>query len=301
MSISDTIQPLHLRRLALVYVRQSSPHQALMNQESLQLQYDLQHRAHAAGWDPSQVRIIDTDLGRTGSTAAGRQGFQELVALVNQEQVGIIFAYDVTRLARNCTDWYQLLDLCGFLACLVGDQDGIYDPATANGRLILGLKGLISELELHTLKARLTAGLLNKAKRGELALSLPVGLVRDSLSRVFKHPDQEVRSQLGLVFTTFLQIKSACQVVRRFNEHALLLPRKDRFGDLVWRQPTVPAILGVMKNPAYAGAFVYGRTRAVPRPRAPHQNVQKPLPIGEWKICHKDRYPAYIDWRTFEI
>lgn len=300
MSISDTIQPTHLRRLAIVYVRQSSPNQALMNQESLKLQYELQHRAHAAGWNPGQVRIIDTDLGRTGRTAEGRPGFQELVTLVNQEQVGIIFAYDVTRLARNCTDWYQLLDLCGFRSCLVGDQDGIYDPATVNGRLILGLKGLISELELHTLKARLTAGLLNKAQRGELALTLPVGLVRDPLDRVFKHPDQEVQSRLGLVFTTFLQVKAACQVVPFFNEHNLLLPRKDRFGDVVWRKPTVPAILSILKNPAYAGAFVYGRTRAVPRASTPHERVQKPLPMAEWKICHKDRYPAYIDWNTFE-
>jgi len=299
MSTSDTIQATHLRRLAIVYVRQSSPHQALMNQESLKLQYDLQHRAEAAGWSPSQIRVIDTDLGRTGRTATGRQGFQELVALVNQEQVGIIFAYDATRLARNCTDWYHLLDLCSFRTCLVGDQDGIYDPATVNGRLILGLKGLISELELHTLKARLTAGLLSKAQRGELALTLPAGLVRDPLGRVFKHPDQEVQHRLELVFTNFLQVKSACQVVRFFNEHDLLLPRKDRFGDIVWRRPTVPAILSVLKNPAYAGAFVYGRSRATPRVDAPHERVQKPLPLDQWKICHKDRYPPYIDWDTF--
>jgi DNA invertase Pin-like site-specific DNA recombinase len=299
MSISDTIPLLHLRRLALIYVRQSSPNQALANQESLQLQYDLQHRAAAAGWDRGLIRVIDTDLGRTGRTAQGRQGFAELVDLVNREQVGIIFAYDVTRLARNCTDWYQLLDLCGWRGCLVGDQDGIYDPATPNGRLILGLKGLISELELHTLKARLTAGLLNKARRGELALTLPIGLVRDALGRVLKHPHQEVQSRLELVFTTFLQVKAACQVVRFFNDHDLLLPRKDRFGDLVWRKPTVPAILAVLKNPAYAGAFVYGRTRAVPRANAPHERVQKPLPMDEWKICHRDKYPAYIDWDTF--
>src|SRR5262245_44003183 len=299
MSTSDTIQPTHLRRLAVVYVRQSSPNQALMNQESLKLQYDLRHRAHAAGGDPSQVRVIDTDLGRTGRTAEGRPGFQELVALVNQEQVGIIFAYDVTRLARNCTDWYHLLDLCGFRCCLVGDQDGVYDPATPNGRLILGLKGLISELELHTLKARLTAGLLNKAQRGELALTLPAGLVRDPLGRVFKHPDQEVQSRLELVFTTFVEVKAACQVVRFFNDHDLLLPRRDRFGDVVWRKPTGPAILSILKNPAYAGAFVYGRTRAAPRAGAPHEHVQKPLPIDQWKVCHKDRYPAYIDWGTF--
>jgi DNA invertase Pin-like site-specific DNA recombinase len=300
MSASEVIQPSHLERLALVYVRQSSPHQVLANQESLKLQYDLQHRARAAGWDPAQVRIIDADLGRTGRTAEGRLGFQEVVALVNQEQVGILFAYDVTRLARNCTDWYQLLDLCGYRRCLVGDQDGIYDPATPNGRLILGLKGLIAELELHTLRARLTAGLLNKAQRGELALALPVGLVRDTLGRVLKHPDQEVQHRLELVFTSFLHVKAACQVVRFFNDRELLLPRKGPCGDLVWRPPTVPAILGILKNPAYAGAFVYGRSRAVPRASAPHQRVQKPLPMDQWKVCHRDKYPAYIDWTTFE-
>lgn len=300
MSASEVIQPTHLERLALVYVRQSSPHQVLANQESLKLQYDLQHRACAAGWDPTQVRIIDADLGRTGRTAEGRRGFQEVVALVNQEQVGILFAYDVTRLARNCTDWYQLLDLCGYRRCLVGDQDGIYDSATPNGRLILGLKGLIAELELHTLRARLTAGLVNKAQRGELALTLPVGLVRDPLGRVLKHPDQEVQHRLELVFTSFLQVKAACQVVRFFNDRDLLLPRKDRFGDLVWRPPTVPAVLGILKNPAYAGAFVYGRSRAVPRASAPHERVQKPLPMDQWKVCHRDKYPAYIDWAAFE-
>jgi DNA invertase Pin-like site-specific DNA recombinase len=300
VSISETVHPNHLGRLAVVYVRQSSPHQTLANQEGLKLQYDLQHRARAAGWDPSHIRVIDSDLGRTGRTAQGRRGFQELVALVNQEQVGIIFAYDVTRLARNCTDWYQLLDLCGYRSCLVGDQDGIYDPATVNGRLILGLKGLISELELHTLRARLTAGLLNKAQRGELALSLPIGLVRDALGRVLKHPDREVQGRLELVFATFFQVKAASRVVQSFNDRDLLLPRRDRFGDLVWRQPTVAAILSILKNPAYAGAFVYGRTRAVPRADAPHQRVQKPQPMAEWKVCHRDKYPAYIGWDTFE-
>jgi DNA invertase Pin-like site-specific DNA recombinase len=300
MSASEAIQPSHLERLALVYVRQSSPHQVLANQESLKLQYDLKQHAIAVGWDPARVRVIDTDLGRSGRTAEGRRGLEEVVSLVNQEQVGILFAYDVTRLARNCTDWYQLLDLCGYRHCLVGDQDGIYDPSTPNGRLILGLKGLIAELELHTLRARLTAGLLNKAQRGELALTLPVGLVRDTLDRVFKHPDQEVQHRLELVFTSFLQVKAACQVVRFFNDRDLLLPRKDRFGDLVWRQPTVPAVLGILKNPAYAGAFVYGRSRATPRANAPHQRVQKPLPMDQWKVCHRDKYPPYIDWATFE-
>jgi DNA invertase Pin-like site-specific DNA recombinase len=300
MSISQIVHSDHFRRLAVVYVRQSTPHQVLANQESLKLQYDLQHRARAAGWDPSHIRVIDSDLGRTGRSAAGRRGFQELVTLVNQEQVGIIFADDVTRLARNCTDWYQLLDLCGYRSCLVGDQDGIYDPATANGRLILGLKGLISELEIHTLHARLIAGILKKALRGELALSLPVGLVRDELGRVVKRPDQEVQGRLELVFTTFLQVRAASRVVQSFNGHDLLLPRRDRFGDLVWRRPTVSAILSILKNPAYAGAFVYGRTRSVPRADDPERFVQKPLPMAEWKVCLRDQYPAYIGWDTFE-
>src|SRR4029079_16074689 len=168
-------------------------------------------------WDPSRVRVIDADLGRTGRSAEGRRGFQEVVSRVNQEQVGILFAYDVTRLARNCTDWYQLLDLCGYRRCLVGDQDGIYDPATLNGRLVLGLKGLISELELHTIKARLTAGLLNKARRGELALTLPVGLTRDALGRVVKRPDLEVQGRIDLLFATFLRVGSLAKVVRSFN------------------------------------------------------------------------------------
>ncbi len=300
MSMPETILPAHLLRLAVVYVRQSSPHQVLANRESLKLQYDLQYKASTAGWSTDQIRIIDTDLGRTGRTTAGRPGFQELVTLVNQELVGIIFAYDVTRLARNCTDWYQLLDLCGWRHCLVADQDGIYDPATPNGRLILGLKGLISELELHTIRARLTAGLLKKAQRGELALQLPIGLVRDVLGRVSKHPNQEVQGRLELLFTTFLQLKSACQVVRHFNEHDLLLPRRDHFGDLIWRKPTTPAVLSTLKNPAYAGAFVYGRTRTIPRGDASAERTQKPLPIEQWKIRIPDRYPAYINWATYE-
>src|SRR5437899_1664276 len=164
MTTSELIQPHHLQRQAAVYIRQSSSQQVFNHQESLRLQYAPPERARAFGWDASDVHVIDTDLGVTGSRTAGRPGFQELVSRVNLGQVGIIFAYDVTRLARNCTDWYQLLDLCGFRQCLVGDQEGIYDPSTPNGRLLLGLKGLIAELELSTIRARLTAGLLNKAR-----------------------------------------------------------------------------------------------------------------------------------------
>jgi DNA invertase Pin-like site-specific DNA recombinase len=299
MSISELITPFHLGRKALIYIRQSSPNQVLTNQESQRLQYALQQRAGEYGWTPDAIEVIDTDLGRTASTTQGRQGFKEIVTQVTLDQVGIIFSYDVTRLSRNCTDWYQVLDLCGYRRCLIGDRDGIYDPATINGRLLLGLKGQISELELHTIKARLTAGLLNKARRGELALPLPVGLTRDALGRVVKRPDREAQDRIELVFATFLRVRTLSGVVKSFQNEELLVPRRDAFGDVVWRRPTVPSVRAVLKNPAYAGSFVYGRTRTV-RESPDRPPVQKPLPVSEWKIHLRDQYPPYIDWATFE-
>src|SRR4051812_34100009 len=300
MSTSDLITPLHLGRLAIIYIRQSSPHQALTNQESTRLQYALKQRALELGWHEDQVRIIDADQGRTASTAEGRQGFSELVTLLTHERVGIILSTEVTRISRNCSDWYPLPDICSYHNCLIADRDGIHDPSTIDGRLLLGLKGQISELELHTIRGRLTAGLLNKARRGELALALPVGLIRDPLERVVKHPDVEVQGRIALIFATFLRVRSATQVVRSFNDDGLLIPRKDDLGDILWRRPTVPAICSTLENPAYGGAFVYGRTRSVLKPGSTHERTQKKLPMGEWKIRINDMYPAYLDWATFE-
>jgi DNA invertase Pin-like site-specific DNA recombinase len=300
MSTSELITPLHLSRLAIIYIRQSSPHQVLTNQESLRLQYALEQRALELGWHEDQVQIIDSDQGRTGRTTQGRLGFSELVNLLTLEQVGIIFSTEVTKLARNCSDWYPLLDICSYHHCLIADRDGIHDPSTIDGRMLLGLKGQISELELHTIRGRLTAGLLNKARRGELALTLPVGLMRDPLKRVVKHPDIEVQGRIALIFATFLRVRSASRVVRSFNDDGLLIPRKDDLGDIVWRRPTVPAICSTLENPAYAGAFVYGRTRSVPKAGSTHERTQKRLPMGEWKIRINDKYPAYVDWATFE-
>ncbi|MEM5461117.1 recombinase family protein [Paraburkholderia phytofirmans] len=164
----------------MIYVRQSTANQVVTNQESLRLQYALRQRASDLGWDDADIEVVDVDLGLSGSTLSHREGFKDVIARVTLGEVGIILSYEVTRLARNCTDWYPLLDLCGFRQCLIGDRDGIYDPGSANGRLLLGLKGTISEVELHTLRGRLTAGLLNKAKRGELALLPPAGLERDT-------------------------------------------------------------------------------------------------------------------------
>ena len=300
MSTSEVVQPNHVQRQAVVYVRQSTPHQALNNQESLQMQYGLGRRAVELGWTSDDVRIVDSDVGRTASSAKGRRGFQELVADVTLGKVGIVLAYDATRLARNCSDWYQLLDLCSYRSCLIADRDGVYDPSTVNGRLLLGLKGQISELELHTIRIRLIAGILNKAQRGELALRMPAGLVRDPSGQVFKDPNLEIQSRLELVFDTFLKQKSANKVLRFFKEHDLTIPRKDRQGDIHWRAATEASICSILKHPAYAGAYVYGRTHCVPRPGTGQRSLQKRVPREQWKVCIRDKYPAYISWETYE-
>ncbi len=300
MSTSELITPQHLTRKAIIYIRQSSPHQVLTNQESLRLQYALRERAVAWGWRPEEIEIIDGDLGLSGAATHYREGFKELLTRVTLGAVGIILSVEVQRLSRNCSDWYPLLDICGYKHCLSADRDGVYDPGTPNGRLLLGLKGQLSEMELYTIRARMTAGLLNKAQRGELALILPVGLVRDADGVVRKEPNLEVQRRLELVVSTFLQRRSASKVLQFFNEQQLLLPRRDRFGDVVWKVPTVSAILAILKNPAYAGAFVYGRTRTLRTGAGPRQASQKKLPVEQWRIRVNDKYPAYITWDTYE-
>lgn len=298
---SELVKRTHLERRAVVYIRQSTPHQVVSNQESLRLQYALRQRARELGWLEANVDVIDADLGLSGASAAHRSGFKELVGRVGLSEVGLILSIDVTRLARNCSDWYPLLDICGLRGCLIADRDGVYDPGSANGRLLLGLKGTISELELHTIRTRLTAGLLAKAERGELALTLPVGLVRDPSGVVVKDPDMAVQERLDLVFETFLKVRTAAKVMRILNHRGLDLPRRTRHGDLHWAQATVSSVATILKNPAYAGAFVYGRTRIDPVPRegggAPAKVAR---PIEEWRIVVKNRYPSYIDWPTYE-
>ncbi|MDQ5853926.1 MAG: recombinase family protein [Chloroflexota bacterium] len=300
MPTSELVTPQHLARTAMIYIRQSSPQQVLSHQESRHLQYALKDRAVSLGWRPDDVVIIDSDLGLTATSAQHREGFKELLAQVSLGHVGIILSFDVTRLARNCSDWYPLLDLCGYKQCLIADRDGVYDPASPNGRLLLGLKGQLSELELHTIRARMTAGLLNKAERGDLALPLPVGLVRDTSGTVRKDPNRDVQDRIQLVFTTFLERRSASKVLEVFNTHDLLLPRQDRFGDIVWKPPTIAMILAILKNPAYAGAFVYGRTRTITTGPRPTDKTQQRLPIAQWRIRVNDVYPAYVPWATFE-
>jgi DNA invertase Pin-like site-specific DNA recombinase len=298
MTTSELVTPQHLARRAIIYIRQSTPQQMLSNQESLRLQYALKQRALDLGWRTEDIEIIDTDLGLTAVSTEHREGFKALVSEVALGQVGIILSYEVTRLSRNCSDWYPLLDICAYKNCLIADRDGIYDPTSVNGRFLLGLKGQLSEMELHTIRARMTEGLLNKAQRGELALRLPIGLVRDDDGTVRKDPNLEVRERIELVFSTFLRLRSAASVLRFCSEHSLRIPRHDRFGDLVWRKPTLAAVLAILKNPAYAGAFVYGRTRTTRD--ASGRTSLKRLPMDQWRVCVKDKYPAYVSWETFE-
>jgi DNA invertase Pin-like site-specific DNA recombinase/predicted DNA-binding transcriptional regulator AlpA len=299
MNTSDLVQSHHLKRQALVYVRQSSPRQVVVNLESQRLQYAMKQRAVELGWHERDVEVIDADLGLTAATTDGRTGFNDLVARVALGKVGIIIAYDATRLARNCSHWYQLLDLCGHSGCLIADRDGVYDPASINGRLLLGLKGQISELELHTLRARLTAGIQSKARRGALAQKLPAGLVRLETGQVVKDPDLEVQKRLELVFETMLQKRSAHRVARFLRQHDLKLPRRDDGGGTQWRPATSAAVYCILRNPAYAGAFVHGRTGRRKCQKSGKNRQFRRLP-EQWNVCLQDRYPTYLSWDTFE-
>ena len=290
--ISELVTARHLSRKAVVYIRQSHPHQVLSNQESLRLQYALCQRARDLGWQEADVEVVDADLGLSGAAADHRRGFKDLIARVTLGEVGIILSYDVTRLARNCSDWYPLLDLCGYRQCLIADRDGVYDPGSANGRLLLGLKGTISEVELHTMRGRLTAGLLNKAERGELALNLPAGLIRDAGGAVVKDPDREIQDRITLVFTSFLEQGSVAKVMRIFARGALGVPRRDRFGEAVWRPATLNRLNQILKNPAYAGAFVYGRTRSRHTLYPNGKLMTEPCPMAEWKIVVQGQIPG---------
>ena len=298
MNTSELVLPRHLNRRAMIYIRQSSPNQVLTNKESQRMQYALRERAVGLGWNEQDTHFVDADLGRSGATIEQREGFQQLVADIALGTVGILLAFDATRLARNCSHWYQLLDLCGLHDCLIADRDGVYDPSSINGRLLLGLKGQISELELHTIRARLTAGILSKAERGELGLTLPTGLIRTD-GVVTKHPSIEVQDRIDLIFATFFEQKSVAQTVRWFIKNDLLLPRRDRHGDIQWKRVTAASISSFLNNPAYAGAATYGRSRWKKSDNTGRMQ-QKKLPPQQWRYCVKDKYPQYISWDTFE-
>ncbi|MBL7224407.1 MAG: recombinase family protein, partial [Candidatus Brocadiae bacterium] len=292
----------HLARDAYLYVRQSTVRQVFENTESTQRQYALQERAVALGWPVERVHVIDSDLGRSGALAADRKGFRKLVAEVGIGHAGIVLGLEVSRLARNCADWHRLLELCALSETLILDEDGLYNPNDFNDRLLLGLKGTMSEAELHLLRARLRGGILNKARRGELPVRLPVGLVYDEQGRVRLDPDAQVRESLLFLFEAYRRAGSAFGVVKMFARHKLLFPRRlhggPRKGELLWSHLTYARVLRVLHNPRYAGAFVFGRTRQRKRPDGGCTHTK--LPREHWHTLIPNAHEGYIPWTEYE-
>jgi excisionase family DNA binding protein len=304
MSELAKITDAHRRRRAVVYVRQSSPGQVARNVESTALQYALAERAVELGWPAGSVAVVDEDLGRSGASTDGRLGFTELVAEVGLGHVGLILARETSRLARCSADWHRLLDLCALTGTLIADADGIYDLQDFNDRLLLGLKGQISEAELHLIRSRLVGGLRNKAKRGELRLPLPVGLDRDDDDRIVLSPDEQVRHAIERVFCLWRRLGSARQVVIELIAEGQTLPRRTVGQQRIrWARASYGAAHDILTNPAYAGAFVFGRQRVVKRIDE-HGQVRVgrvDVPIEEWSVCLPDHHPGYVSWDQYLV
>jgi DNA invertase Pin-like site-specific DNA recombinase len=292
----------HLRKQAILYVRQSTLHQVKENRESTALQYDLKHQAQELGWNDQQTVVIDEDLGHSGATATDRSGFQRLVAEVSLGRVGLVMGLNVSRLARNNADWHRLLEICALTGTLIVDQDGIYDPNHFNDRLILGLKGTMSEAELYMLRARLIGGLLNKARRGELWVRPLTGYVYNESQRFVFDPDAQIQGAVRLLFDTFRRTGSAGQVVKYFSKHSILWPCRlfegKRDGQVVYRKLQRGMVLNILHNPRYAGAFVYGRTRTRKGPDGRAHVCS--LARDNWQVFLPNAHPGYISWEEYE-
>lgn len=300
--VYQKVRPSHLKRDAYLYVRQSTLRQVLENQESTKRQYGLRERAVALGWPVERVVVIDDDLGQSGASASGREGFQRLVADVGMGRVGIVLGLEVSRLARSSSDWYRLLEICALTDTLILDEDGVYDPGHFNDRLLLGLKGTMSEAELHVLRMRLQGGILSKARRGELKSRLPTGFVYGPDGQVVLDPDLAVQRAVRLLFDTFRRTGSAGQVVRVFREQGLRFPWRvamgPRRGELAWKWLERHRVLQVLKNPRYAGAFFYGRTQT--RRTSGGWYLYRLKPPEEWCALVRDAHPGYISWEEYQ-
>ena len=291
-----------VQRQAMLYVRQSTLHQVVENTESTARQYALRERALALGWGHERIVVIDQDLGQSGASAVDRAGFQRLVAEVGLGHVGLVMGLEVSRLARSSLDWHHLLEICAMTGTLILDEDGLYDPATFNDRLLLGMKGTMSEAELHVLRARLRGGILNKAQRAALKLQLPVGLVYAEDETVRLDPDAQVQQAFRVLFATFKQTASAWATVKYFGEQELLFPRRVRTGphagEIHWAPLTHNTVLRVLRNPRYAGAFCYGRTHT--SKRLDGSLHIETVPQEEWPFLFRDAHAGYISWQEYE-
>jgi len=297
------LQPHHLRLQAMVYVRQSTQRQVIENQESTRRQYQLAERARQMGWASPQVQVIDDDLGMSGASSHQRTGFQRLVAAIGLGEVGIVLVTEVSRLSRRNSDWHRVIELCAVFRTLIADEDGIYDPQDPNDRLLLGVKGTLFAAELHILRARMRGNLLNKARRGELALRLPVGYRRLGDGTVVLDPEEQVRQTLARILDRFAVLRNARAVQRELNAQRLQMPRLIQAGadagKLVWVQPTYQMIQQVLTSPVYAGMFVYGRRKLEMTPGDPPVMAERRRPVEEWDITVPDVYPAYLSYDQY--
>lgn len=303
---AEKIRAFHRERLAVVYVRQSTVQQVLEHQESTRLQYGLVSRAEALGWATERVLVIDDDLGKSGASAQNRAGFQRLVSEVSLDHVGIIFGVEMSRLARSNKDWHQLLELCALFHTLIADLDGIYDPAQYNDRLLLGLKGTMSEAELHILKQRMHQGRLSKAGRGELQFALPIGYIWSPTGEIQFDPDEQVQQVVRFIFRQFEDLGTLGGLVRYLAHHQIQLGVRVREGpgkgELVWRRPNRVTLQMMLKHPLYAGSYVYGRRQEDPRRKQPERGRSGRVVMArdEWLVLLPNHCPAYISPEQYE-
>lgn len=302
------VQDDHLDRQALIYVRQSTLMQVLKNTGSKIRQYDLTQRALELGWPPERIVVIDEDQGTSGTSFAERDGFERVVAEVGLGRTGAVFCLEASRLARSCSHWYRLIEICALTRTLVVDEEGVYDPGQYNDRLLLGIKGAMSESELHWLRNRLLGGKLAKARQGKLRLPLPTGLVYDAADQVSLDPDEEVQQAVRLLFDLFEELGTATAVVKHFRRHGLLFPTRQwggvDHGQLTWKPLGTGRVLAVLHNPAYAGAYAYGRSQSQIQalPEQNHRPVKQTRRLNspeEWAFLLLEAHPGYITWAQF--
>src|SRR3984893_2188622 len=305
LNLESPVTTAHRAKLAYIYVRQSTAGQVRQHQESTELQYRLVDRAALFGWPKERIEVIDDDLGKSGTSSDSRGGFQRLIAEIGLGKAGLVLSLAASRLAGNQHAWAQLLELCSLFGVLIADSERVYDPCAYHDRLLLGLSGIMSEAELHQIMLRLHQGERQKAARGELRVPLPAGLAYGRDGRIGFNPDEEVHARLLHLFAKFRELRSAKAVMRHFQEANFLVPVRPLDGpsphDVVWRPASNARILQVLKNPAYAGAYVYGRRRRSPigRRSGLRQGATEAVAIQDWPVCLKDAFPGYIDWEEF--